>query len=221
MNLSRLQSWLLATGLCLCAVVFLAACREDDGSWSPPYRQDFADLTTDATGAASAMVLDTDARLSLTSPVTGLRPDTVYRIRALYTDEGNGHAHLTDFVPLLALDVRQLAAHLVKADPLEPVSCTRSGHYLNLCLSLRGTNEGIHAFGCHQTDYVRHDDGSRTLHALLVHHQNNDPAHYSRPVYLSIRLSPLANLLQSGRDSMALHIVSFNGERVYRFAYTE
>ena len=124
-------------------------------------------------------------------------------------------------MPLLALDVRQLAAHLVKADPLEPVSCTRSGHYLNLCLSLRGTNEGIHAFGCHQTDYVRHDDGSRTLHALLVHHQNNDPAHYSRPVYLSIRLSPLADLLQSGRDSMALHIVSFNGERVYRFAYTE
>ena len=203
--------------LWLAAALLFVACEEDE-PMTPPYRQEIADLPTDARGEAQQVCLDNGTNLKLETTLSGLRPDTLYRVRMLFTEREDGRIHLTDYVPILAPEVGKYASDKIVCDPLDVVACYKSGPYVNVQLALKGSAGGVHAFGFHQTDYVRHNDGARTLHALLLHHQNNDPLYYTREVFLSLPLRPLSELLLAGRDSIAVHFHTFDGEMVYRFA---
>lgn len=201
--------------LLLLTLPLLCACGEEEAA-APPYIENLAELAAGPDGRALTLTPDGDAPRALLNPPGGLKADSTYRVLALYTEEGEA-IRLTDYAQVLAARVGKYAAETVRTDAVTVMACWQSGGYINLRLSLRATNRGVHLFGFHQTDYVRNADGSRTLHALLLHNQNNDPLHYAREAYLSLPLRPLGDLLQAGRDSICLTVHTFDGERTYAF----
>ena len=75
--------------LWLAAALLFVACEEDE-PMTPPYRQEIADLPTDARGEAQQVCLDNGTNLQLETTLSGLRPDTLYRVRVLFTEREDG-----------------------------------------------------------------------------------------------------------------------------------
>lgn len=197
-------------------MLLLCACGKDEAPL-PPYVQELADLQTDATGRVEALVTDAGEPLTLANMVSGLRPDTTYRVVAAYVRNGTA-AQLTSYAPILAPRVARYADHDIHTDPLTVTACWRGANYINLRLALRASVQGVHYLGFHETDYLRHADGSRTMCVRLLHNQNGDPLYYTRETYISLPLEPLHSLLQAGRDSLRLTVTTFTGEYVKTFA---
>lgn len=195
----------------------LSACSEDEEAL-PPYVQGLAELRTDGAGRGATFVPDDGASLSVANAPTGLKADTTYRILAAYLPDA-GTVHLTSYAPVLAPEVGKYASGDIVTDPLSVVACWQAGGYVNFRLSLKVSAGKTHYFGFHQTGYVRHADGSRTLEALLIHDQNGDPLYYTREAYLSLPLRPLDGLLQSGRDSVSVSVQTFDGIFMRTFAF--
>lgn len=198
--------------LLLSMLLLSAACADQETPW-PDYRQDLADLQTDATGCATLMVLDDGSTRSVKNLIYGVKPDTTLRVLALYSEQGAEGAWIADYAPILVSQIAKYSAEALKADPVGLVSCWRGQDYINLRLSIKGSNGHSHYFGFHQTDYLRHANGARTMCATLLHNQNNDPLYYSREAYLSLPLRPLDHLLKAGRDTIRLTIKTFEGEK--------
>lgn len=194
----------------------LTSCGDDEQPL-PPYVQGLADLPTNSDGRASTLITDNGEELTLSNPVSGLRRDTTYRLVAAWVRSGTT-AELSSYSPILALPVARYAQSDIHTDPLTVMACWKGAHYINLRLALKATATGIHYMAFNQTNYVRNDDGSRTLCAQLIHYQNNDPLYYTRETYLSLSLKPLESLLQTGRDSLRLTVRTFDGDYVKTFA---
>lgn len=199
----------------LAALCVMAACS-DDPTPLPDYQQTLADLPTDPTGCAGRLILDDGSSLSLTQTVNGLRADTLYRVLALMAQEGTT-AQLRSCSQLLAPPVVEYRDSKLTTDAVSVVACWQTVRYINLQLSFTGTAQGTHLFGFHRRGLVENADGSQTLHVLLLHNRNSDPAHYTRQTFLSLPLLPLQDELRSGTDSLHLTIDTPDGERIYRF----
>lgn len=203
--------WLL-----LLPFLFVACSDEEDAL--PSYVQDLADIYTDASGRGVSLLLDNGDSLLLTNGPAFSVADSVYRINVLYVRDGV-NVHLTDYAAVLSPKVAKYAADKVVCDPLDIVACWKGGRYVNLRLAMKATATGRHYFGFHQTDYVRHADGKRTMKAVLLHDQNNDPLYYTRETYISLPLRPLEPLLVRGRDSISLSVETFEGNKNYTFPF--
>lgn len=202
--------------LLLFAMVLFGACTSDDAPLEN-YVFSLAELTTNSQGLATSIALDNGETLPLSSTISGLKADTLYRIQALYVVQST-QVILKDYAHVLAPEVKKHSDQNHPFDPLNVTTYWKSAHYINLRLGVRGTTSGKHYFGFHQTNYVFNPDGSRTMKVHLVHNQNNDPLYYTRDTYISLPLRPLIGLLQERRDSLALSVTTFEGERTYRFA---
>lgn len=193
----------------------LNACSEDDAPW-PNYAQALLDLPTDPAGVAEKAVFDNGDECALDRPMTDLRPDTLYRLQALYVYDGE-KVHIASCAPILSLPLKAYKTESVKTDPLDVVAVWQTGRYINLQLSLKGTAGGKHAFGHHKLRLKENPDGSRTQETLLIHDAGNDPAYYSRTVYLSLPVQPLHEWLTAGRDTLRLSVRTDGGERDFAF----
>lgn len=211
---TRLMRTLL---LLLLSLPLLCACGAEEDAL-PAYVQSLAELAVDADGRATALTPDDGETRPLVNPPVGLKSDSTYRILALYTEEDAG-IRLTDYAQVLATKITEYDPSLVRTDAVDVTACWQTGNYINLRLSLRATAEGLHYFGCHRTDITPNADGSRTLHALLIHSRNNDPLHFPREAYLSIPLRPLDEQLRAGRDSVCLTVRTFDGPRTFTFCH--
>lgn len=202
--------------LLLFAMVLFGGCSSDDAPLEN-YVFSLAEFTTNSQGLATSIALDNGETLPLSSTISGLKADTLYRIQALYVVQST-QVVLKDYAYVLAPEVKKHSDPNHPFDPLNVTTYWKSAHYINLRLGVKGTASGKHYFGFHQTNYVFNSDGSRTMKVHLVHNQNNDPLYYTRDTYISLPLRPLNGLLQEGRDSLALSVTTFEGERTYRFA---
>ncbi len=207
----------LSTALITASLLTLMSCSDDDAPM-PSYQFSLAELTADATGRATRIVLDDGEELPLTQSISGLRSDSTYRIQALYTTDGQSLT-LHQRASVLAPKVVRIAADRVKTDPVGVTACWQGAHYINLRLNIQGTAQAVHYLGFNQTNFVRHANGTRTLCAELVHGQNNDPLYYTRDTYLSLPLRPLQSLLRTRTDSISLTVNTFDGPRTYTFLF--
>ena len=94
-------------------------------------------------------------------------------------------------------------------DSLKVVSVWQSGHFINMQLSPL-TQGGVQYWG-YRCDSVR----SKMYHLSLHHRQNGDPLSYTQTVYASLPIDSLKSIAPG--DSFALHIATFQGDRVWKF----
>ncbi len=209
---SLLPAVTLSLGLCL-ALPVLTACGADDEAALPAYVQGLADLVTDGSGHAATLTTDDGRTLTLSRSVTGLRPDTAYRVVAVYVPEAEGsdRVRLANYSPILSLPVVQYRPGFLKTEPLGLTACWRGATHINLYLAVKGTPGKTHYFGFALTEVLDNADGSRTLCATLYHNADGDPAYVTRDTYLSLPLTSVSKLLQTGRDSIRLSVNTLSG----------
>ncbi len=204
----------LAFTLTLAAI---ASCSDDEKT-AAPYVEELACLVTNANGRAVSFVSDNGNSYTLSNKVNGLRPDSTYRILALFTrDETNRTVWLTDYAALLAPKAAAYKSKAAIYNPLDVTSAWKGGGYINLRLAIKGTNGGTHYFGFNAVDTTASASGVKTVHVKLIHSQNNDPLYYTRESYICLPLAPFAPAFTAGTDSLSLSVETFSGEKVYRF----
>ncbi len=218
--MSQLKRHPLLAALAFAITLVVAASCGDDTKSVAPYVEDLACLETNANGHAANFVTDDGTRYALSNSVTGLRPDTTYRVLAIYTrDEVNRTVWLTDYAALLAPKAAAYSSKVAVYDPLGVTSVWKGGGYINLRLAIKGTNSGTHYFGFNAVDTTMSASGAKTVHVKLIHSQNKDPLYYTRESYICMPLAPFADKFTAGTDSVALSVVTFSGEKEYKFAF--
>lgn len=211
---------LLSAIVALMAFLFaLVSCSEDEKTVAA-YVEDLACIATNANGRAVSFISDGGATYGLSNSVTGLRPDSTYRILALFTCDTVQHTvWLTSYARILAPEPVTYQPKAVVYDAVGVTSVWKGGGYVNLRLALKATYSGTHYFGFNLLDTTTSASGVRTAHVKLIHSQNNDPLYYTREVYLSMPLSKLSQHFTAGTDSVSLAVETFNGEKEYKFAF--
>lgn len=192
-----------------------AACIKDETPM-PNYRQELADISTNALGVATTLTPSDAVPCTILNRVADLRPDTTYRALTLFTRSAN-EVWLTDFAPVLVPVPSKYTGQSVRHDALSVVAAWAEPNYVNLRLNIKGTAQGRHYFGMKIVETTTHADQKRTLRLKLIHDQNNDPLYYSRDIYLSLSLARLRQQLQARRDSVSVSIHTFKGETSYTF----
>lgn len=195
--------------LLVAMAVMTASCSDDD-SWAPPLITDFAELATGGDGAIVSMTLDngtkygdTSAELKVQISDGGtLTPDTVYRAICIYTVLDKV-ATLRSYTKAFAPEpqsIEDFVGREIKTDPCTIQGIWRGGSYINARMLVEGKDQP------HYVAFV--DEGIagedyKELTIRLYHDQNNDPAAFTRTIYLSCPLRKYEGHLLSGRDSIA------------------
>lgn len=210
----RRLTWCLWLTLC----IVLTACSEDEAI-APAYREDMAELLTDAAGAPAWLVPDGGDTLRIVSGgrLSGMEPNQVCRVRALYVLTAGGAA-VSDVVRVLTPVPRHYAVAQIVTDPVRVVAVWRGGRYLNFRLSVP-TSGGGQVFGVADEGTTLLPSGGRLLRLVLIHDQGNDGDYYSREVYLSAQLSGYTGTLIPGRDSIEVRIRTYGDDFVRRYPY--
>lgn len=218
MNQPKRQS--LSAIVAFVAVLLTAISCSDDEKTMAPYVEELACLVTDANGQAVSFISDNGATYGLSNTVSGLRPDSTYRVLALFTKDTVQHTvWLTDYARVLAPEPAAYKAQAAVYDPVGITSVWKGGGYVNLHLALKATYSGTHYFGFNLLNTTTSPSGVRTAHVKLIHSQNNDPLYYTREGYLSMPLSKLSQNFSAGTDSVSLAVETFDGEKKYKFAF--
>jgi hypothetical protein len=193
----------------------LTACGDDD-TVAPAYRQDLAEVVTDADGYPARLINDTGDTLDVVGKNRSLvlTPDTVYRVQAAYLREADG-ADLVALTQVLSPLPTSFRDENIRRDALDVAALWRGGRYLNLVVEVK-SGGGSHAFAFVDHGTTVDVDGARCLHIELYHSQGADPLYYTRQVYLSCPL--WAAGLQGGRDSVEITVATFAGPLVKRLA---
>ncbi len=189
-------------------LVMVSACKrggEGDGLY-PNMLTEFALIRTDSNGMMVELTTDEGKTYVISNPEGGFAKDTNYRVVCGYVPEGNGATLLQATGALVLHDSTELRH---ASDATAVTSVWRAGRYINMQLAPL-TQGGTQYWG-YSIDSLR----GRTTHLGLHHRQNNDPLSYTQTVYASIPLEDFKALPQG--DSIALHIVTFKGERVWCF----
>lgn len=211
---SRWGQWFVRMS-CLCLLWPIVACNEEE-PWEA-YRQDFAELRTDANGFTQDLKPDGDTWLAVLNKVGGLTADSLYRVTATYIQRPRG-VELYNLSQVLSPFPRTYSPNAIKTDPVHLNAIWSSGRYINLRLTLR-TGGGTHYFGFCDEGIEELTDGCRKLRLTLLHNQNNDPTYYSRETFLSCPVYHYAGTLRHDVDSICLVLHTFEGKREHTFAY--
>lgn len=189
-------------------LTLLVACSDDDNEAYPALITEFANLETSESGALSAFTNDAGRRFVITNTADGYTPNTVYRVVAGYTDEGDGRARL---YTLAAARVLRDSTAIRRQDPTGVVAVWRAGKYINLHLAPM-THGGTQYWGF-AVDSVRD-----SRHYLSVHHnQGRDQYSYTDYVYASLPVDSIKDAEQG--DSLFLSVHTSKGCRTWGFAY--
>lgn len=194
--------------LLLCAVC-LASCSKDSDEASDFYPNvitEFAMIKTDGSGTMTELVTDDEHIYTIANPQEGYKKDTLYRAVCGFVPDGRTAIlyHATG-----AYLLRDSTARACEPDAINVVSVWKSGRYINMQLS--PLSQGGKQYWGYRIDNVK----GRTTHVTLHHRQNGDPLSYTQTVYASLHVDDFKTV-PSG-DSIALHIVTFKGDRVWTF----
>lgn len=192
------------------AATWCTACSDDEAP-ARAYRQDLAELLTDASGFITRLVLDDGDTLALINAGSRgpLVPDTAYRVAALYELHPAG-AELLSYSAVFSPRPVVLTGNLPECDPLSLDALWRGGRYVNFLISFRAGGE-THSVAFGDAGITDRPDGSRLLNLELYHSRGTDPAYYKQQVYLSCPLAGYADLLTPGRDSVAVSVLTDEG----------
>lgn len=209
--MSRLQMFLgLLGGL------VLAACSEE--KVMPAYREDLAELFTDAGGTAAFLRFDDGRERWVSSRLEGLVPDTLYRVQVLYVDEGRAAVLQGVRKVLSDFPLKGNGGEDFPSDPLSLKSAWLAPRYLNLQVSVK-TGGGQQRFAFVERGVQEYPDGKKTLTLELCHEQMGDPLYYTKEVTLSCPLYGYAGSLSGGCDSVKLLLPDFGGRQERTFPY--
>ncbi len=210
----------LSATVALVAFLFALVSCSDEEKAVAPYVEDLACIVTNANGHAVSFISDDGKTYALSNSVTGLRPDSTYRVLALFTRDTLNHTvWLTDYARILAPEPVAYKPQATVYDAVGVTSVWKGGGYVNLRLALKATYSGTHYFGFNLLDTTTSASGVRTAHVKVIHSQNNDPLYYTREAYLSMPLAKLSQNFTAGTDSICLAVKTFNGEKEYKFAF--
>lgn len=182
---------------------------DGDNETLPAYRQELSEMETDGNGFAARLMTDGGDTLAIGNRTGGLASDTIYRIAALYTQQGN-NATLHGASAVLSPFARAYPAAAVKTDPVCLDAVWRGGRYLNLRLTLQ-TGGNAHRMGFIDHGIGEAGNGTRVLRIELLHDQNGDPLHFARETIVSCPLYPYADRLRPGLDSVRISMRIFDG----------
>ncbi|MBR6031965.1 MAG: hypothetical protein IKP36_08410 [Bacteroidaceae bacterium] len=189
--------------------VCLASCSSDDDDASDFYPNvitEFAMIRTDDAGRMTAFTTDDNRTYTIANPQEGYDKNVRYRAVCGYVPDGQTATLYNATGAYLLRDSTELA---YEPDAIKVTSVWLSGRFINMQLSPL-TQGGTQYWG-YRCDSVR----SRTTHISLHHRQNGDPLSYTQTVYASLHVDSLKTV-PSG-DSIALHIATFKGDRVWAF----
>ena len=105
------------------------ACNGDEKPL-PNIQTMLADMTPDANGQVSELTLDDGGVKTLAKPLTGLKADSTYRIRAVYEVQAPTRISLIGCTPVLAAAPKAYAADKVRTDAVNVVSCWQGTSYI-------------------------------------------------------------------------------------------
>ena len=198
----------------LAAMLCLTSCGNDDDGFLDAYTNALGEFRTDHNGKVQTFRLDDGTGYSLTNDVSGLTADSVYRVQALYI-AGEDRVTITQYVEVLAPMPRQIEESKQKTDPVNVSAFWNGGRYVNLRLALL-TQGNTHYFTFIDQGTDTHEDGTRVKRIMLYHDQNGNGTYYTRELFMSCPVYQYAGDLQSGKDSLALTIHTYEGEKTYK-----
>lgn len=192
----------------LLTACFFACCKDGDDSsdFYPNILTEFATIRTDASGTMTELTTDDERTYTINNPQKGYKKNFSYRAVCGFVPDGQTVTLYQLTGAYLLCDSTELA---YEPDPIKITSVWQSGRYINMQLSPL-TQGGTQYWG-YRVDEV----SGNTTHLSLHHKQNNDPLSYTQTVYASLSVDDFGTI-PSG-DLIALHIKTFNGERVWTF----
>ena len=192
----------------LFAVCLLSCCKgsDDTSDFYPSILTEFATILTDASGTLTELTTDAGRTYTISNPQSGFEKEVMYRVVCGYVPDGQTATLYQLTGAYLLHDSTALA---FDPDPIKVTSVWQSGQYINMHLSPL-TQGGTQYWGF-RVDEVK----GRTTHVTLHHRQNNDPLSYTQTVYASLHVDSLKTVPLG--DSIALHIKTFQGDRVWAF----
>lgn len=174
------------------------SCGDDkDDAPYPSIVTEMVDCPTDAAGHLTKIVLDDNTQLSLTNPLSDLKPSVTYRALAGYTLT-DGKATLYQ---LKAAALLHDSTAVAQTDPLKVVSVWRTKRYFNFHLQPK-TQGGQQTWG-----FITDSIVGKRAYLRLHHRQGDDPTAYTTDVYASLYLQDIA------ADSITIRINTFSGLR--------
>lgn len=195
---------------CLCimvSLICLVSCKNGgEEDFYPNILTEFATIRTDASGTMKELTTDDERTYTIKNPQKGYKKDFSYRVVCGFVLDGQTVTLYQLTGAYLLGDSTELAH---EPDPIKVTSVWQSGRYINMQLSPL-TQGGTQYWG-YRVDEV----SGNTTHLSLHHKQNNDPLSYTQTVYASLSVDDFKTI-PSG-DFIALHIKTFNGERVWTF----
>ncbi|MBQ7526636.1 MAG: hypothetical protein IJT11_02775 [Bacteroidaceae bacterium] len=194
-------------GLLLLLLALLFSCTGDDVSdIYPNVVTEFAMIRTDDAGTMTEFTTDDGRTYTISNPQKGYDKNAKYRAVCGYVADGRT-ATLHHATGAYLLRDSTLLAY--EPDAIKVTSVWQSGRFINMHLSPL-TQGGTQYWG------FRIDNVSgRTTHVSLHHRQNGDPLSYTQTVYASLHVDSLKTV--PAGDSIALHIKTFQGDRIWAF----
>jgi len=192
--------------LCAACLVSCSKSGDDSSDFYPNIVTEFATIRTDAAGTMTEFTTDDERTYTISNPQSGYEKKVSYRAVCGFVPDGQTAILYNATGAYLLRDSTQLAH---KPDSIQVVSVWQSGRFINMQLSPL-TQGGTQYWG-YRCDSVR----SRTTHISLHHRQNGDPLSYTKTVYASLHVDSLKTV--PAGDSIALHIATFKGDRLWAF----
>lgn len=217
----------------VCAWWLMFSACSDDRNSIPAWEEAYVDILTNSEGIAATLCTDDGIRYSIDTPPASIYPaknccyevgipkgslaaDTLYRCISYFEKTGNNRVRLNTTNAIVAV-VPSVDSRL-GTDPVSMQSVWRGGRYLNIYLTVKGTN-GKHTFACVEDSIVQNGENS-ILHLTLRHRSTETIDGFPRKAYISCILEKYASRLTSCRDSIYLHVCQYdNADTVFKLAY--
>lgn len=186
--------------LSLIFLLVVTSCSNDEDYQAANFEMEFADLITDASGAASTLLTDKGENLHVINPIKNLAPDTTFRYIVIFVRQTNG-IRISSSAPALTSEPSSFHYTPILTDSVQLQSIWRSSHYINLTLLVWGKNKH-HTFGFVNRGITTNSDGCHILHLELYHNSYSDMPAFPHTCYLSCSLKPFQTILSAARDSI-------------------
>lgn len=195
------------------AVILLTACLficckddEESSDFYPNILTEFATIKTDGSGTMTELTTDDESTYTISNPQSGFDKNANYRVVCGFVPDGRT---VTIYQMTGAYMLRDSTVRAYEPDPIKVTSVWQSGRYVNMQLSPL-TQGGTQYWG-YRIDEV----SGNTTHLSLHHKQNGDPLSYTETVYASLSVDDFETIPKG--NFIALHIKTFDGERVWTF----
>ena len=197
---------LKGVGGSLLLLLFISCKGDDSSDFYPNVITEFVMIRTDDAGTMVELTTDDERTYTITNPQSGYNKNVKYRAVCGFVPDGQKATLYHATSAYLLRDSTELD---YEPDAVSVVSVWRSGHFINMQLSPL-TQGGKQYWG-----YRIDGKSGNTTHIGLHHRQNGDPLSYTQTVYASLPIDNL-DMVPVG-DSIALHIKTFNGDKVWKF----